>query len=472
MSIKSLGKDSLIYGFGHILTRLVTFFLLPLYTHIFTPEEYGVVSLAYAFMGFTMILYRYGMDTALLKYSVQKKGQEKGQYISTIYCIQVITSIVFSSIIFLSRGFITKVVLGVDKPEWIGFLSGILLLDTLWNLAVLLLRAEEKPISFVFFNLTNVLSTMGLNIFFVVFLKMGIGGVLLANLIASSIVFIFSFPIIVKRVSLTEIRPIVFETIIKFAIPFLPAGIFTMIMELSNRYMLNWMAGTREVGLYSAGHKLGIFGLIVVMGFNMGWTPYFLKQGMSDNAKKDFAQIATIFLGFLGFVITTVSLWITEIMRIPIGQQTLIGNQFWASEDIVYCILIAYFFFGTYVIQLPGIYIKEMTSWIPVFRAIGAAINILLNIIFIPKYGVVGSAWATVFAFMFMSLSVFIRCHKIYPVSYNWLAWFYPIIFMGVVFITNDDMLLRVVATLIYPIIWFLFVINNEEKSVLKNFIK
>ena len=114
MSIKSLGKNSLIYGFGHILTRLVTFFLLPLYTHIFTPEEYGVVSLAYAFMGFTMIFYRYGMDTALLKYAVQKKDQERGEYISTIYGIQVITSIVFSGILFVSREIIAKIVLGVD----------------------------------------------------------------------------------------------------------------------------------------------------------------------------------------------------------------------------------------------------------------------------------------------------------------------------------------------------------------------
>ena len=472
MSIKSLGKNSLIYGFGHILTRLVTFFLLPLYTHVFTPEEYGVVSLAYAFMGFTMIFYRYGMDTALLKYAVQKKDQERGEYISTIYGIQVITSIVFSGILFVSREIIAKIVLGVDKPEWIAVLSGVLLLDALWNLPVLLLRAEEKPIPFILFNLINVLFTMGFNIFFVVILKMGITGVLLANLTASSIVFIFSLPVIIKRISFSIIQPITLKTVFKFAIPFLPAGIFTMIMELANRYLLNWMAGTREVGLYSAGHKLGIFGLIVVMGFNMGWAPYFLKRGKEVGARKDFAQAATIFLGLLGFVIVAVSLWVPEIMRFPIGSRTLIGEQFWSAENVVFCILLAYFFFGTYVIQLPGVYMREVTNWIPVFRAIGAAVNISLNILLVPRYGVIGSAWATVFAFMFMSLSVFIRCHKIYPVAYNWSAWIYPVIFMGVVFITGDDIWTRLAITLFYPVPWFLFVINSEEKTVIKSFIK
>ena len=204
----------------------------------------------------------------------------------------------------------------------------------------------------------------------------------------------------------------------------------------------------------------------------MGWTPYFLKRGKKSGARKEFAHAATIFLGLLGFVIVAVSLWVPEIMRFPIGSRTLIGEQFWSAENVVFCILLAYFFFGTYVIQLPGVYMKEMTNWIPIFRAIGATVNILLNILLIPKYGVIGSAWATVCAFMFMSLSVFIRCHKIYPVNYNWSAWIYPLIFMGGVFIKSDDIWARLALTLFYPIPWFLFVINSEEKTVLKSFIK
>jgi O-antigen/teichoic acid export membrane protein len=231
------------------------------------------------------------------------------------------------------------------------------------------------------------------------------------------------------------------------------------------------MAGTQEVGLYSAGYKLGIFGLIVVMGFNMGWTPYFLKRGKEDGAREDFSQAATFFLGLLGFVTVAVSLWVPEIMRFPIGRGTLIGEQFWSAENVVFCVLFAYFFFGTYVIQLPGIFMKEITNWIPIFRAIGATVNIALNILLIPKYGVIGSAWASVFAFMFMSLSVFIRSHKIYPVHYNWFAWIYPAIFMGIVFITGDNVWIRLTITCSYPAAWFLFVINNEERAALKSYI-
>ena len=87
MSIRSLGIQSLIYGVGHIMARLITFLLLPLYTHTFSNEEYGSLSLAYAFMGFALILYKYGMDTALMKYSVQEKGYQRTKFITVIVII-------------------------------------------------------------------------------------------------------------------------------------------------------------------------------------------------------------------------------------------------------------------------------------------------------------------------------------------------------------------------------------------------
>ena len=183
MSIKILGKESLIYGTGHVLARLITFLLLPIYTHVFSPEEYGVISLAYAFMGFSMMFYRYGMDTALMKYSVQLKINNKSAYISSIYILQFFSSIIFSAILFLMRDYVSEPILGVGKPDWVIILAGILMLDNLWNHHVLILRAENKPGSYIFFNLLNVTLTMALNIIFVVKSSLGIKGVLISNLI-------------------------------------------------------------------------------------------------------------------------------------------------------------------------------------------------------------------------------------------------------------------------------------------------
>ena len=472
MSIKALGKQSLIYGIGHVMARLITFLLLPLYTHTFTQVEYGALSLAYAFMGFALIIYRYGMDTALMKYSVQKSGQNRKKYITIIIGVQAITGIVFTLLLYLSRNITAVYVLGINRPDWMIYLSVILFFDSMWNLPMLILRSEERAGPFIIFSLLNVILTMVLNILFVVYWDSGIEGVFKANVIASSSVFFFSLPIILKRIKFSLFEKEAFMKIMRFALPFLPAGIFTMIMELSDRYLLEFYLGTAEVGLYSAGKKMGMLGLTVVMGFNMGWTPYFLKRGKQKGARIEFSKITTLFLGIMGYVTVLVSIWIPNIMRFSIGGSTLIGSEFWACEQVVSTILIGYFFFATYVIQLPGVYMKEITSWVPIFRIIGASSLILSSVFFIPTFGFLGAAYSVVLAFIFMSMSIYFKTNKIYPIAYNWRGILYPIFFLIIIQFHIDDLITRAFISLLYPALWYVVAINKEEKTGLKRLFK
>ena len=101
MSLISLAKQSLVYGFGHILSRLLTFLLLPILTHALAPEDYGLIAKLYAFIGFAMTFYRYGMDTALMKFYIQSDNPKS--YFSSILSLQVLTGILFSSILILFK---------------------------------------------------------------------------------------------------------------------------------------------------------------------------------------------------------------------------------------------------------------------------------------------------------------------------------------------------------------------------------
>ena len=462
----------MIYGIGHVMSRLVTFLLLPLYTHTFTQDEYGALSLAYAFMGFALILYRYGMDTALMKYSVQKSGQERKQYITVIIGSQFITGILFTFILYATREYTAEHVLGVNRPDWMVYLSVILFFDSMWNLPLLILRSEEKAVSYIVFSLLNVFLTMVLNIVFVVYWGQGIEGVFKANIIASSFIFFISFPIIFKRIKIHFFEKEIFFKVFKFALPFLPAGIFTMIMELSDRYLLEFYLGTADVGLYSAGKKMGMLGLTVVMGFNMGWTPYFLKRGKETGARNEFSKITTLFLGIMGYVTLLVSIWIAQIIRLPIGGNTLIGSEFWGCEAVVSTILMGYFFFGTYVIQLPGVYMKEITPWVPIFRISGALVLIVCSMVLIPKMGFIGAAHAVVLAFIVMSLAIYLKTRKIYPVPYNWKGVLYPICFLLLIQFHIQDLTLKLLVSILYPIIWYGVVITKDEKDGLNRLIK
>jgi O-antigen/teichoic acid export membrane protein len=469
MAIKNLGKQTLIYGLGHIMARLVTFLLLPLYTHTFTQEEYGAISLAYAFMGFAIILYRYGMDTALMKFSIQSKGEEQIKYTSVIIITQLITSTIFSLILYLLRYDIAEFVLGLNRPDWMLSLIIILFLDAFWNLPMLILRSEEKAVTFIFFSLVNVILTMALNIYFVIHLNEGVDGVLKANIIASGLVSFLSLPIIFRITKIKFLKKEILLKVLSFSLPFLPAGLFTMIMELSDRYIIEWLLGTAEVGLYSAGKKMGMLGLTAVMGFNMGWTPFFLKRGKNKNAKKQFKIITTIFLGVMGYICLLVSLWISEIMRFSVFGSPLIGVEFWECEPIVSLILLGYFFFGTYVIQLPGVYIKEITGWIPLFRVIGASVLVLSSIITIPIFGIYGAAIAVVIAFFSMSLSIFLKVQTVYSIPYNWKGIIFPILILLLAQIRFDVVLYKLLVSFIFPFVWVFLATDKQEREIFKN---
>ena len=465
MSLKTLGKETLIYGFGHIMARAVTFLLLPLYTHVFTPKEYGAISLAYAFIGFSLILYKYGMDTALIKYAVQKVGQDREKHITVILISQFITGIFFSIILYNFRIYLAPYVLGINRPDWIVYLSIILFLDSLWSLPLIILRSENKSIPYISYSLFNVIVTMVLNIYFVIKMNYGVKGVFISNIISSLLVLVFSLNIIFKNLSIKSFDREIFKKIIRFGIPFLPAGFFTMIMELSDRYILNIMVGIEDVGIYSAGKKLGMLGLTVVMGFNMGWTPYFLKRGQLKGAKEEFSYIATVFLGFLGYICSLVILWIPEIIRFSFFGKTIIGSEFWGCEPIVNLILLGYFFFGCYLVQLPGVYIKKITAWVPIFRIIGAVTVILVSLLLIPFYGIIGAAYAIISAFFFMTISIYIKLKNIYLIPYNWKGFLFPLVFLIFLQYPISNDFFRIFLSLSFPGFWYFAVLDKNQKN-------
>lgn len=469
MSVRALGRQSLVYGFGHILSRIITFLLLPLYTHVFTPDQYGVVSLAYAFIGFALILYHYGTDTALLKF-YSDAADQKSNYLSIILTLQAGSGLLFSLGLIGLRHWLTPILLGTEDDMILILVAGILFFDTLWSLAAIVLRSEEKPFSFVGLSLINVLGTLGLNILFVVYLKAGIRGVLFSNLIISGFLVLICLPLFLRRLDLKSITKPIVNIVLRFAIPFLPAGIFTMVLELSNRYFLNWLTDTATVGIYSAGYKLGMFGLLIVMGFNMGWSPYFLKQRNNPDALSLFARITKYFMGVQGFITLILVLWIDDLVRFNFAGNTFFGQEFWGATGIVPIILLGYMFFALYTLQLPSVYHTDQTRWVPFFRGIGAAVCIILNLALIPLLGIIGSALASLIAYASMSASMYIKTRKAYPIPYNIPGLAFPFVFVAAAIFLPSTIAIKLLTPLGYLLLWGFFILTKaERRSILRS---
>jgi len=271
---------------------------------------------------------------------------------------------------------------------------------------MLALRAENKPRLFILLSFLNVGITLLCNLVFIIVFKMNIGSIFLSNLIASSTIFILVLPYIYRRFKVSSLSIIKWKRILSFALPFLPAGLFAMAMEVADRYILKLLTDLETVGIYNAGYKIGVLMLLIVNGFNMGWQPYFLEKNF-DSRSKIYPRINSIVLAILGFIWISLLFWADDLIKTSFFGITFFGPGFFGSLDIIPWIGLSYFFYGFYHLQTPGVFLKNRPKYAAWTRLFGAFSNIGLCFLLIPIYGAMGAAYATCISFGIMALSMF-----------------------------------------------------------------
>ncbi len=469
-SLRQFGKESVIYSFGHILIRFVSFLLVPVYTNSFSQADYGTLSLIFTVIGFAQILYNYGMASSLMKFYAGKDNNSN-QVVTTTFITLAGSALILSVIIWWLSPQLSHWLLGVDNPIWFKYIAGILFLDTISVRAMILLRFDNKAVKFTLFALTNVLVTIGANIFLVVKNSRGVTGAIEATLIAAAVSFVLVLPTLIRKLRLGSYSTELLMRMLFFGLPFIPAAFFQVMMDLSDRFLVDWLGGREMVGLYSAGYKLGSLMLIVVTGFNLGWQPYFLNKEKDPDAPELFARIAGYFSVFLVLVWMVFILFSDQLVRIQFFGVTLIGERFWASTGIIPVIMLGYIFLGLYDLLMPAIFYNARSRILPVYRALGAISNILLNLIFIPRWGIMGAAWATCISFGLMSVLLYFPAQKMFWIPFKWkfmgfqLGMGLTVYILSLVY--NYPAYLRILIFIIYLLI-VSFSLRKELRSVIR----
>jgi len=419
--IINLTKQTLTYGVGNILTRFITFLLLPLFTNLLTPEEYGLATLVFVFLGFMNIIYHYGIDSAFLRSFADTEDEDnKRRLFSTAIWLSLGTGFMFSTLIYTFSYSLSSLLL--KDPQYVNIFrmaAGILLFDAAAHVPFALLRMNEKAKTFIIIKLINVITTLGLNIYLITIVKTGISGIFLSAFIASVITMI-----IVSLVTISSLRfnfsLILVKKYLKFGLPFVPAGLASIMMETIDRYILAHLKDTATVGLYSAGYKLGVFMLLITTAFNYAWQPFFLRIGNTKEAKPIFARVFTYYILGTSFVWITLTAFMHEIIRFQFFGFSFIGPSFYNSEIIISVVLLAYIFQGVYLNFIPGIYFEKKTHYIPLLILPGALVNICLNFVLIPRFGIMGAAIATLVGYIVMAFITFPVTQKLFKVPYEW----------------------------------------------------
>ncbi len=419
--IRQLTRQTVVYGAGNVLTRLVTFFLLPLFTNVLSPEEYGLTTLLYVFLGFMNIVYHYGLDAAFMRYYSNANGSEaKRSLFPTALWLGAATSTILSIVILFSATSLSSLLLGSDSYGHLFRLAAaILLLDAVSHVPFALLRLEGRATHFVAIKFMNVMITLGMNIYFVVMKEMGLDGVFLSVAAASTATTLAVLAATARSIRLRFDKASV-GPLLRFGLPFLPAGLATIAMESIDRYILASLTDAATVGIYSAGYKLGIFLLLLTTAFQYAWQPFFLKAGDRPESKPLFSKVFTNFMVVAFFAWTALTLLLPEIIRLRLGGVWLIGPAFQEAESIVPIILMAYMFQGAYLNFLPGIYFAEKTTYIAGITGISALINVAVNFALIPQFGMAGAAYATLAGHSAMAILTYFVSRRFFSVPYDW----------------------------------------------------
>ncbi len=430
--LKQLSKDTLLYGLSTILGRFLNFLLVPFHTHFFHPAEYGVIANLYAPIAVLNIIFLFGMDSAYLKFA----GSEDPLKRSTIYKTALVPVFIVDSLLLILLVVLSPVLstaFNIPKQYdhlWL-YCAGILFFDAMTVLPYISLRLQKKVLRFSGIRVSNILLNISLNIVFIVFLKMGIESILLSNLIASAFSFLLLLPEIFdffKGVFDSDLLGRLF----RFGIPYLPAGIASMFMQVIDRPIVEKLKGYETLGVYQANYRLGIFMMLYVSMFQFAWQPFFLENSKAPDGKNLFAKVFTYFTAIGAVILVVLSLFISDVATFRVFNFSLVGKEYWSGLPIIPVILLAYLFNGFYFNFSAGLFIKEKSFIFPLIMGMGAISNVAANYLLIPVYDIMGAAISTLISYSLMAIGFYLAAQKIFPIRYEWRKIWLILILIGV----------------------------------------
>ena len=409
---------------------MLNFLFLPLYTGIFSKSDYGVLSLLLVAVAFMNIVFTYGMETAYFRFVTKEKGENV--FATAVYSLFA-TSIIFSFVIWLFDLQIAQYFDIKNKLNFIHWFIGIIVLDTLAIIPLARLRLEGKALKYAAVKLINVAIIIFFNIVFLLPLipklshfrkylpfeynpEIGIGYIILANLIASGSVLLLLTPYLLKVNG--RFDKAVFKSMLKFGSPLLLVGMAGMINEMLDRILLKELLNgsskvvNGEIGIYSACYKLAMIIALVNTAFRQAAEPFFFKQEKESNSKKTYAKV----LKYYSITCLAIALLIALYLE-PIAN-LMIHPSYHEGLKIVPVLLLANILLGMYYNLSVWYKLTQKTIYGMYIAIIGAGITLGMNLLLIPSLGFYGSAVATLICYFCMLVISYYLGKRHYPIAY------------------------------------------------------
>lgn len=425
--LRKLVGQTAIYGLSSIVGRLLNYLLVPLYTYVFAdPADYGVVSELYAWVAFLIVLLTFGMETTFFRFLQDEKYKSRifGQSLLTVLSVNVL----FFIGLLVFNNDIARLMLYEGHNEYIVLLGVIVIVDAVTALPMAKLRAEENAKKFASIQLLSIGVNISLNLIFMFLLfnkerpEEGVLMILIANLCASlvkPILLIDSFKQLDRRFDFELLK-----IMLTYAFPLVIAGFAGIINETLDRILLKQIIydpaipsslhqAESEVGIYSASYKLAMLVTILLQAYRYAAEPFFFNQMKNQDRNKTYVSIMNYFVAAVCVVFLGVSL------NLEILKHFISNESYWEGLKVVPILLMANIFLGIYYNQSIWYKLSGKTQFGAYIAIIGALVTVAINLAFIPTYGYLASAWATLVVYALQMLISYFLGQKFYAIPYN-----------------------------------------------------
>lgn len=443
---KSLAGDTIVYGGGTILVRLLNWLLMPYYIRTMDSVQYGVVTEMYSYIAIFIVVLTYGFETSFFRFAKKKSFTT---VFTTGFSSIVSTGLIFLLIVYLFGNRIEAFKSDLFSNELIMVVSFIIFFDILTALVFAKIRLEGKSLKFALIKFLNVVVLISFNLYFLYWCPQHFNSnffrfidlhqyqhneafyVFLSNLFASISVFIFLIPDIVK--SLGSFSFSLLKTMFRYSYPILIVGISGMVNQNIDKILLPRLIsgdeGYSQLAIYAANFKIGILMAMFTQSFRLAFEPFFFKHHSDTNDTTIYAKVLNYFVLF-GFLIFLGVTFFMDIINIVLTKSYIEGNI------VIPIVLLSQLLSGIYFALSVWYKVSDKTIFGAYMGIIGSIVTLLANYLLIPYLGYLGSAISGFICFFIMvSLSIFWG-RKHFFISYDWNKLFnYSLLVISIFFI-------------------------------------
>ena len=390
-SIKTLAKDTAIYGLSSIVGRFLNYLLVPLYTHVISAASggYGIVTNLYAYTALILVILTFGMETTFFRFA-NKEDEDSNTVFSTSLALVSALSLLFLGAVVLFATPISQALGYADHPDYLLMMAAVVALDAIQAIPFCLLRFQKKAMKFASLKLLFIVLNIGLNLlYFVVLGHTEVFYVFFLNLVCTFLITFFFVPELVHmrfRVDMGLLR-----RMLSYSWPILILGIAGILNQAADKMIFPLVypdkaQGISELAVYGACAKIAMIMAMITQAFRYAYEPFVFAQSRERGQAHMYAMGMKYFLIFTLLAFLCVMAWLPAL-------RYMVGADYWQGLRVVPIVMAAEIMMGVYFNLSFWYKLIDKTIYGAVFSIVGCTVLLAVNFYGIPRMSYMACAW-------------------------------------------------------------------------------